>query len=128
MNDYVSYTVIATGFDSARKTFKSAEPKQQTKGSQEALQFRGGFNFMDTDNINKEDLEVPTILRVKSPNSTIDEPEEENEENDPEEKTFSIDASRYSWAKQKMEHDNQKKKKDDDDDDEGSSFLRMIMD
>ncbi|MEJ2494930.1 MAG: cell division protein FtsZ, partial [Ignavibacteriaceae bacterium] len=31
MNDYVSYTVIATGFDSARKTFKSAEPKQQTK-------------------------------------------------------------------------------------------------
>ena len=83
---------------------------------------------MDTDNIDKEDLEVPTILRVKSPNSTIDEPEEENEENEIEEKTFSIDASRYSWAKQKMEHDDSKKKKDEDDDDEGSSFLRMIMD
>jgi cell division protein FtsZ len=128
MNDYVSYTVIATGFDSARKTFKSAEPKQQTKGSQEALQFRGGFNFMDTDNIDKEDLEVPTILRVKSPETSMDEPDEQNEENDPEEKTFSIDASRYSWAKQKMEQDNPKKKKDNDDDDEGSSFLRMIMD
>jgi len=128
MNDYVSYTVIATGFDAARKTFKGMEPKQQTKNSPETLSFRSGFNFMDTDNIDKENLEVPTILRVKSPNSTIDEPEEDNNEEEVEEKTFSIDASRYSWAKQKMEQDNSKKKKDDDDDDEGSSFLRMIMD
>lgn len=127
MNDYVSYTVIATGFDQARKTFKSAEVKPQAKPSTETLSFRSGFNFMDTDNIDKENLEVPTILRVKSPNTNLDEPEEETKEEELEEKTFSIDASRYSWAKQKMEHEDSKKKKNDDDD-EGSSFLRMIMD
>ena len=127
MNDYVSYTVIATGFDSARKTFPMAVAKQQPKGRPEAFNFRGGFNFMDTDNIDKEDLEVPTILRVKSPNSSFDDIEEENEEKELEESTFTIDASRYSWAKEKMEHKEQENKKDDDDD-ESSSFLRMIMD
>ena len=82
---------------------------------------------MDTDNIDKEDLEVPTILRVKSPNSSFDDIEEENEEKELEESTFTIDASRYSWAKEKMEHKEQENKKDDDDD-ESSSLLRMIMD
>ena len=128
MNDYVSYTVIATGFDAARKSFKSAEIKQKPKDAPEKLAFRSGFNFMDTDNIDKENLEVPTILRVKSPISSMDEPEEEKNEEELEESTFSIDASRYSWAKQKMEHEDSNKKKDNDDDDEGSSFLRMIMD
>ena len=129
MNDYVSYTVIATGFDSARKAFPLAKSKPEIKGKQESLEFRGGFNFLDTDNIDKEDLEVPTILRVNvnSPNASIGDSEEDNDEKELEESTFSIDASRYSWAKQKMEneeHDNQSK----DDDDESSSFLRMIMD
>ena len=130
MNDYVSYTVIATGFDSARKSFPLAKSKPEIKGKQESLEFRGGFNFLDTDNIDKEDLEVPTILRVNvnSPNASIGESEEDNDEKELEESTFSIDASRYSWAKQKMEneeHDNESK---GDDDDESSSFLRMIMD
>ena len=129
MNDYVSYTVIATGFDSARKAFPLAKSKPEIKGKQESLEFRGGFNFLDTDNIDKEDLEVPTILRVNvnSPNASIGDSEEDNDEKELEESTFSIDASRYSWAKQKMEseeHDNKSK----DDDDESSSFLRMIMD
>jgi cell division protein FtsZ len=129
MNDYVSYTVIATGFDSARKLFPVVKSKAEIRGKQESLEFRGGFNFLDTDNIDKEDLEVPTILRVNvnSPNASIGDSEEDNDEKELEENTFSIDASRYSWAKQKMEneeHDNQSK----DDDDESSSFLRMIMD
>ena len=84
---------------------------------------------MDADNIDKEDLEVPTILRVNSPKSSIDDNEEDDDEKKMEESTFTIDASRYSWAKQKMEKEEPKKdSKDDDDDDESSSFLRMIMD
>jgi cell division protein FtsZ len=123
MNDYVSYTVIATGFDSGRKSFATGSIKSQEKKTGEQLSFRGGFNFMDADNIDKEDLEVPTILRVKSPSTQMDESEEEETE-----KSFTENASRYSWAKEKMEQKNQSEKEEDDDDDESSSFLRMIMD
>ncbi|MCH6573828.1 MAG: cell division protein FtsZ [Bacteroidetes bacterium] len=130
MNDYVSYTVIATGFDSARKSFPIVKSKPEIKGNSDSLEFRGGFNFLDTDNIDKEDLEVPTILRVNinSPNASIGDIEEDNDEKELEESTFSIDASRYSWAKQKMENEEHDNKSKDDDDDESSSFLRMIMD
>jgi cell division protein FtsZ len=123
MNDYVSYTVIATGFDSARKSFAQSNFKSQTKKTTgEQLSFRGGFNFLDTANIDKEDLDVPTILRVKSPSSQIEEPEDEEQE-----ATLSEKASRYSWAKEKMEQKDPNQKSNDDDD-ESSSFLRMIMD
>jgi len=123
MNDYVSYTVIATGFDSARKSFAQSNFKSQTKKTTgEQLSFRGGFNFLDTTNIDKEDLDVPTILRVKSPSSQIEEPEDEEQE-----ATLSEKASRYSWAKEKMEQKDPNQKSNDDDD-ESSSFLRMIMD
>ena len=40
---------------------------------------------------------------------------------------FTENASRYSWAKEKMEQ-NDPNKNSNDDDDESSSFLRMIMD
>jgi cell division protein FtsZ len=128
MNDYVSYTVIATGFDSARKAFPVSESTTKVKGEQESLDFRGGFNFMNSADVDKDDLEVPTILRVSSPNSSIDDSEEETAEKEEEESRFTIDASRYSWAKQKMEKEEPDKDKKDDDDDESSSFLRMIMD
>ncbi len=127
MNDYVSYTVIATGFDSARKGFSAVEKKPYLKGLQESLEFRGGFNFMDTDHVDTEDLEVPTILRVQSPKSSLDETEKDNDEKELEESSFKIDASRYSWAKQKMEKDDSENSSKNNDD-ESSSFLRMIMD
>jgi len=127
MNDYVSYTVIATGFDSARKSFPSARVKTKVRGKQESLEFGGGFNFLGNENIDKEDLEVPTILRVKSPKSSIDDVENDNDEKELEESTFTIDASRYSWAKEKMEK-KEPEENSNDDDDESSSFLRMIMD
>ena len=122
MNDYVSYTVIATGFDSAKRSFAASTFKSQSKKPGEQLSLRGGFNFMDTTNVDKEDLDVPTILRVKSPSSQMDEPADDEEE-----KSFSENASRYSWAKEKMEQKDPNKKSDEDDD-ESSSFLRMIMD
>ena len=127
MNDYVSYTVIATGFDNARKSFPTAGLKASGKGKQESLDFRGGFNFLDTDNIDKEDLEVPTILRVKSPKSSLDDIGYTDDDVEENENSLTIDASRYSWAKEKMEHQNSENDSDDDDD-ESSSFLRMIMD
>lgn len=121
MNDYVSYTVIATGFDSARKSFAASTFKAHKKPG-EQLNFRGGFNFMDQANVDKEDLEVPTILRVKSPSTPMDEPEDDESD-----KLFTEKASRYSWAKEKMEKKEPEKNRNDDDD-ESSSFLRMIMD
>ncbi|MGA8264952.1 MAG: cell division protein FtsZ [Ignavibacteriaceae bacterium] len=124
MNDYVSYTVIATGFDAAQgvKKVKSELPKSKKQDA-----FRGGFNFLANDEIDKEDLDVPTIIRVKGANQPIDPPEEEETP----ESGFKFESSRYNWAKDKAE----KKKEEepehqdkDDDDEDSSSFLRMIMD
>jgi len=124
MNDYVSYTVIATGFDSSRKQFAIGGVKSQVKKPGEQLSFRGGFSFLNPENIDKEDLEVPTILRVKSPASQLDDKKDDDES---EENTFAAESSRYNWAKERMEK-KQNEKMSDDDDDESSSFLRMIMD
>jgi cell division protein FtsZ len=127
MNDYVSYTVIATGFDSsnqtsARKSFSIAPPKKKEEET-----FRGGFNFLESnDEIDKEDLEIPTIYRVKSPKSTIEEKEEEEEK--AHKSGYEFDASRYSWTKEKAQKKDDNDEDDDDDDEDSSSFLRMIMD
>jgi len=124
MNDYVSYTVIATGFDSihhvnAKKSFSIAPPKRKEEET-----FRGGFNFLESgDEIDKEDLEIPTIYRVKSPKSNIEEKEKEEEETP--RSGFEFDASRYSWSKEKAQ---KKEEQEKDDDEDSSSFLRMIMD
>jgi cell division protein FtsZ len=119
MNDYVSYTVIATGFDTAARSFSKAavEPKPKS-----AETFRGGFNFLEGTDINSEDLDIPTILRVKSPKSTL---EEKPEENEVPKSGFNFDSSRYNWAKEKANSVNAENDKEDED---SSSFLRMIMD
>jgi len=121
MNDYVSYTVIATGFDAGRKSFPGHALKVQNRKPGEQLSLRSGFNFLDSDKVDKQDLEVPTILRVKSPSTQIDDEDEKSEN------SFAAESSRYSWAKEKSEKKDSEKKSDDDDD-ESSSFLRMIMD
>ena len=121
MNDYVSYTVIATGFDAGRKSFPGHGLKVQIRKPGEQLSLRSGFNFLDNDKIDKQDLEVPTILRVKSPSTQIDDEDEKSEN------SFATESSRYSWAKEKSEKKDSEKKSNDDDD-ESSSFLRMIMD
>jgi cell division protein FtsZ len=118
MNDYISYTVIATGFDSARGNSygsKSNTIKKQTPSLTENI--RGGFNLFQQDNVDSEDLDVPTIIRMKSPKTPIEDDEEKNTPSG-----FAVENSRYSWAKERNE------KKDDSNDDDSSSFLRMIMD
>lgn len=117
MNDYVSYTVIATGFESAQN-FKKAKSEYAKPKKQDT--FRGGFNFLGNDEVNKEDLEVPTILRVKSPKTTIEPAEDETPESG-----FKFESSRYNWAKDKAE---KKSEEENHDDEDSSSFLRMIMD
>jgi cell division protein FtsZ len=119
MNDYVSYTVIATGFDTAAHNFTKAVVAAKPKSTDT---FRGGFNFLDNTNIDTEDLDIPTILRVKSPKSTL---EDKGDENDVPQSGFNFDSSRYNWAKDKTNKVNAENNNDDED---SSSFLRMIMD
>ena len=118
MNDYISYTVIATGFDSARGNnygSKTITAKKQTPTLSDNI--RGGFSLFGPDNVDANDLDVPTIIRMKSPKSSIEDDEEKNTPSG-----FAVENSRYSWAKERNE------KKDDSNDDDSSSFLRMIMD
>ncbi|MBK7630546.1 MAG: cell division protein FtsZ [Ignavibacteriales bacterium] len=118
MNDYISYTVIATGFDSARGnnySSKTIAAKKQTPTLSDNI--RGGFSLFGPENVDSNDLDVPTILRVNSPKASIEDDEEKNTPSG-----FAVENSRYSWAKERNE------KKDDSNDDDSSSFLRMIMD
>jgi cell division protein FtsZ len=119
MNDYVSYTVIATGFDGANQNYNSKKQYAKLKTKED---FRGGFNFLENpDEINKEDLEIPTILRVKSPKSTL----EINKEEEAPQSGFNFTHSNL-WTKDKNQ--DKKDEQNNNDDDESSSFLRMIMD
>lgn len=115
MNDYISYTVIATGFDSARGNYSPKQIASRKQAPKITDKINGGF--FGIEDIDKQDLEVPTILRVNSPKASLDD--EEDKDNTP--SGFSVESSRYSWAKEKAEKKN-------DDDEDSSSFLRMIMD
>lgn len=125
MNDYVSYTVIATGFETAQ-TKRTAKSTQAAPKKKEEI-FRSGFNFLEDDEVNKEDLEIPTIIRIKGPKSSLLEKEEEDEKEIPK-SGFDVNSSRYSWAKDKAMKKEEEQEQNKDDDDESSSFLRMIMD
>jgi cell division protein FtsZ len=119
MNDYVSYTVIATGFDGAQQTYTSKTTKNQATKTRENFLISGGFDFTDPKDIDKDDLDVPTIIRVKSPKQTLNDKEE-----DVPKSGFNPDASRYGWSRDKAK----KKEEDDSIEEDSSSFLRMIMD
>ncbi|MFZ2324541.1 MAG: cell division protein FtsZ [Ignavibacteriaceae bacterium] len=118
MNDYISYTVIATGFDSARSNYSPKSiATRKSSGTKLPENLNSGFTFFGQENVDSQDLDVPTILRVNSPKASIDDEEEKDTPSG-----FNVESSRYSWAKERAE------KKDDSNDDDSSSFLRMIMD
>ncbi|MFO7447727.1 MAG: cell division protein FtsZ [Ignavibacteriaceae bacterium] len=129
MNDYVSYTVIATGFDGSQSSFTSKAADAQNKSKDKEL-FRGGFNFLENKDVDTTDLDVPTILRVKSPKTNLDEDKDKKDDNQGTPNTeagFNFESSRYNWArdkKKKPEEENVSRNNDED----SSSFLRMIMD
>lgn len=117
MNDYVSYTVIATGFEGSHQTFTEKGKSIVAKPKEKEF-FRGGFNFLENKDVDTEDLEVPTILRVKSPKSSIEKEEETPKSG------FNFESSRYNWARDKEN----KKEEANSEEEDSSSFLRMIMD
>ncbi|MDO8549243.1 MAG: hypothetical protein Q7S39_03695, partial [Ignavibacteria bacterium] len=87
--------------------------------------FRSGFSFLHNDEIDKEDLEVPTILRVQKPKASFTKKDDDDTQTG-----FSFESSRYNWAKEKSEKKEEEEKvnQNKDDDEDSSSFLRMIMD
>jgi cell division protein FtsZ len=117
MNDYVSYTVIATGFETGKKTFYTKNLSTRETKPDNHKDFGGGFNFT-TDNIDAEDLEVPTIIRVNKPKATLNPIEDDDLKSG-----FNFELSNVDHSK-----DEKNNKKNDDDDEDSSSFLRMIMD
>lgn len=119
MNDYISYTVIATGFETGRSNY-SAKQVASRKSSTTKLPDKsatGWTIFNQPDDVDKTNLDVPTILRVNGTKTPLEDDEDKQTPSG-----FSIESSRYSWAKERAE------KKDDSDDEDSSSFLRMIMD
>ena len=81
MNDYVSYTVIATGFDSARGNNyvnKTSNVKKQPTTLTDKI--HSGFSLFGPDNVDANDLEVPTILRVNSPKTSIEDDEDKDKD------------------------------------------------
>ncbi|RJP71463.1 MAG: cell division protein FtsZ [Ignavibacteriales bacterium] len=117
MNEYVSYTVIATGFDTA-KAYKKEPTKITKQESMPVSGFRGGFEQNEFQFSEKEDLDVPTIFRVKGSKAT---PVAADEHQLPV-SGFTIDKIR------RQQLDNKKVQDENIDDEDSSSFLRMMMD
>ncbi len=117
MNDYVSYTVIATGFDGTHTSYSSKNSAQKKKAANNE-NFMGSFNFMDANEIDKQDLEIPTIYRVGSPKTVLN-----NKDDEIAKSGFKFDKSKYDELKGKKEE-----KENEESEEDSSSFLRMIMD
>ena len=110
MNEYVSYTVIATGFNTTPGVKKSTLTSivEETPEEQVEEKVASGFSFGKFEVDENADLEVPTFMRIQSANkSNVDEP---------------ITQSGFDFKDDKPEN------KDDFEDDDSSSFLRMMMD
>lgn len=122
MNDYVSYTVIATGFDGASRSFISSKGSKGARQKQRDPDvFPGRFNFPhETSEVDQSDLEIPTILRVPMSQLDLDKNDEDIDAG------FIFNPSKTNWTKAKTPKDSESQKANDDED--SSSFLRMIMD
>jgi cell division protein FtsZ len=127
MNEYVSYTVIATGFDSAKKYKETAVPQQQVhQAAPQKTSMWGGVSktmleqkeFEFAKDFSKSvNYDIPTILRVKGTNSPL-----LGENTTP--------KSGFPMNEHESYFDDKRSDKNSgfEDDDESSSFLRMMMD
>ncbi|MCS7053424.1 MAG: cell division protein FtsZ [Ignavibacterium sp.] len=116
--DYISYTVIATGFNNKNNGFNNNFTNNKN-GNEKRKQQGGTTRFLDflrgDDSIDKNNLDTPTILRF-DPNSRIDD-------------TPNDDDNFWKFNNDdKNNNSKNNRRDDDDDDDEGSDFLRKIMD
>jgi len=129
MKDYVSYTVIATGFDSFKKGYEST-PKPEVKKEGErifpARKITSGFiASKGIDDLRGEDLATPTIFRV------IDAAKKNEAEKDKKSLEDTLNAGYKSDKVRNFNEDESNRAKVNshyDDEEDSSSFLRMIMD
>ena len=115
MQDYVSYTVIATGFDTRalsnpistmKKERQEAKPKERATGTTGPnFSTKRGFELTDTEN-----LDIPTIKRMKKNPDLFNN-------------LFEIETGFKTDEKQTVQNDFYTESEDD-----SSSFLRKIMD
>lgn len=125
MEDYVSYTVIATGFEDHKKSIptNNAEEKRKSEASMPRMGLPkwGQFNNHLRGNVyDQDDLSVPTIYRVQNSitdRMPVEEPVNNNRMSD-NVKNFNNEE----FAEQRTVNSFA------DDDEDSSSFLRMIMD
>ena len=127
MNDYVTYTVIATGFDekkaSAPKVTKAAheQPERRQGSLFNSSAPRNMFKAMELADAEKDDLSVPAVFRVKAPAASIPE------DNVEEQQTGYIMDKFKSIPLDELKNEDLKRKSREADDD-GSAFLRQMMD
>ncbi|GAB6282091.1 MAG: cell division protein FtsZ [Ignavibacterium sp.] len=120
MNDYVSYTVIATGFNEQNKKRTSTEINLNKK--KESYNFTSSI-FSNLNEVDLNDIETPTILR-----SELKEKEEEDIFSPGFNPKKNKDMNFEELKKSSFQDESKKNNDEDDDDDEASSFLRMVMD
>jgi len=120
MNEYVSYTVIATGFGtgvSAHEVTKLTASPDTVSGEKEKQVF-GGFSINNRPDFDEsQDLEVPTIYRVKGTDSSLFD-----------EKPIPSTGYKFDNIQSYTEKEQEKNIKKKNDDEDSSSFLRMMMD
>jgi len=124
MNEYISYTVIATGF-SSKSDFSGvsklkSEKKEKPKEQKEEFKF-GGFDKSKFEINEDDDLDVPTIFRVKGSKNRIYESSEN-------EVKGGFNIEQIDAFENEKEEEKKKKKELEIREQDSSSFLRMMMD
>lgn len=124
MNEYISYTVIATGF-SSKSDFSGvsklkSEKKEKPKEQKEEFKF-GGFDKSKFEINEDDDLDVPTIFRVKGSKNRIYESSEN-------EVKGGFNIEQIDAFENEKEDEKKKKKELELREQDSSSFLRMMMD
>ncbi len=120
LNDYISYTVIATGFGSngqAGSLNNLKQDKDDKSTQRKPSSGLGGFSKDKIDLDSSDDLNIPTILRMRRKDPDLF-PDDDLKTG------FKADQDNFDTNNDDI---NNKKKKDDDEED-SSSFLRKIMD
>lgn len=115
LQDYISYTVIATGFDTkvASKPIEELKKERQEK-QRTKLAVNTGINFpkgIDMEIVDTENLEIPTIKRIKKTQDYMNNTS-----------LFDLETG-FSANESRIDKNNF-----EDNDGESSSFLRKIMD
>ncbi|MFC2083893.1 cell division protein FtsZ [Bacteroidota bacterium] len=116
MNEYVSYTVIATGFGTESESMlKEGKESHENQLRKEKIAISAGFipNRFETDK--GTDLDIPTIKRIRQSSNPLaqDEP---------------VLHSGFNFGRPKKSHTDTQNNGKNIDTEDSSSFLKMMMD